>query len=89
MKELTNWRDEKTKYQPRKDWTNEYPRLNVVEHLTNMNNELLKAASIKARALQYKFPGYVLNGEVRVKRTENSHHISINSNSDLVKIKND
>ena len=56
------------------------------ESLTRMNNELLKSAKQVASALDYKYKGYVINGEVRVKSADGEKFIAIKCKSDLKKI---
>ena len=58
----------------------------VLESLTPLNAELLKDAKALAKYKNYKFFGYTFNGEVRVKRDENSNFIAIRSKQDLPKI---
>ncbi len=56
------------------------------EHLTKRNKDLLKAARAALKN-DYDFPGYALNGEIRVKCTENDKYIVINSEADIEKLK--
>ena len=56
------------------------------ESLTRMNNELLKSAKKMASTLDYKYKGYVINGEVRVKSADGEKYIAIRCKSDLKKI---
>ena len=56
------------------------------ESLTRTNRTLLKEAKIISKQLNYKCTGYTINGEVRVKRNENSEHIAILCKKDLLKI---
>ena len=58
----------------------------VNESLTRTNRILLKEAKSISKALQYKYPGYTYNGEVRVKKSDNSEYIAINCKKDLDKI---
>ena len=60
----------------------------VNESLTDMNRTLLKEAKTISKNLhyRYKYTGYILNGKVRVKKSENSGHISITFKKDLEKI---
>ena len=46
----------------------------VNESLTHMNRTLLKGAKAISKNLHYKYTGYTFNGEVRVKKSENSEH---------------
>ena len=55
------------------------------ESLTRMNSDLLKAANQKASTLDYKYKGYVINGEVRVKSADGEKFIAIKCHSDLKK----
>ena len=56
------------------------------ESLTRTNRTLLKEAKTISKQLNYKFTGYTINGEVRVKRNEKSEHIAILCKKDLLKI---
>ena len=56
------------------------------ESLTRTNRTLLKEAKTISKQLNYKCTGYTINGEVRVKRNENSEHIAILCKKDLLKI---
>lgn len=56
------------------------------ESLTQLNAELLKEAKVAASALQYEFPGYVTNGEVRVKLNKSAKFIAITCKDDINKI---
>ena len=47
------------------------------ESPTRTNRTLLKEAKTISKQLNYKFTVYTINGEVRVKRNENSEHIAI------------
>ena len=76
-KELKLWRVEKKKVFPDKDWTKEKPRVTVQEPLTNFNGQLLNLARIKARNNKYEYSGYIVKGEVRVIKSENSDFIAI------------
>ena len=58
----------------------------VNESLTHMNRTLLKESKTISKNLHYKYTGYTFNGEVRVKKSENSGHISISCKKDLEKI---
>lgn len=66
---------------------NDRPRVFLQEALTEYNTVLLKEAKIAASALQYKFAGYVYNGQVRVKLSEGAKFIPIRSKFDLNNIK--
>ena len=56
------------------------------ESLTSLKIMLLREARKESRRLKYEFPGYTVNGQVRVKKTKGSEYIPINSKQDLVKI---
>ena len=58
----------------------------VNESLTHMNRTLLKEAKTISKNLHYKYTGYTFNGEVRVKKSENSGHISITCKKEVKKI---
>ena len=45
------------------------------DSLTSYNGQLLKEAKVIAKELNYKFAGYSVRGEVRVKQNEDSNHI--------------
>ena len=55
------------------------------KNLTSMNRMLLREARKESKKLKYEFPGYTVNGKVRVKKSKSSEYILINSNQDLVK----
>ena len=83
---LKTWRDEQAVKIPTKDWSNEYPRMVIREHLTSHNNDLLKAVLPVARAKQYKHPGYLSKGRIHVRKTDSAEPIQIVSSKDLDKI---
>ena len=58
----------------------------LTESLSELNGELLRQAKEIAKPAGYKFYGYTVAGEVRVKKTENSRFISIKYFDDLAKI---
>ena len=58
----------------------------ITESLTQMNGELLRQAKEVAKPMNYKFFGYTINGEVRVKKSEVSRFIAIKYFDDLKKI---
>jgi len=58
----------------------------ITESLTSMNGELLRQAKEIAKAKHYKFFGYTVNGEVRVKKTEGSDYIPIKCKAHLENI---
>ena len=58
----------------------------INESLTHTNRILLKEARSISKQLNYKFAGYTVNGEVRVKKSDHSEHIAILSKKDLLKI---
>ena len=49
------------------------------ESLTSMNRMLLREARKESKRLKYEFPGYIVNGQVRVKKSKSSEYIPINS----------
>ena len=57
------------------------------ESLTELNGELLKLAKDAAIAVGYKYTGYTVKGQVRVKLSDGAKYIPINSKHDLVNIK--
>ena len=83
---LSEWREQQSAKIRAKDWTNEYPRFTIREHLTNQNNEILKAALPIARGKQYKHPGYLSKGRIHVRKSDSSDPIQIASLKDLDKI---
>ena len=58
----------------------------INESLTHTNRILLKEARSISKQLNYKFAGYTVNGEVRVRKSDHSEHIAILSKKDLLKI---
>ena len=56
------------------------------ESLTSMNSVLLREAKKESKRLKYEFPGYIVNGQVRVKKSKSSEYIPINSKQDLVNV---
>ena len=56
------------------------------ESLTSMNRMLLREARKESKKFTYEFPGYTVNGQVRVKKSKSSEYIPINSKQDLVNI---
>ena len=52
--------------------------------LTSMNRMLLRKARKWSKSLKYEFPGYTVNGQVRVKKSESSEYIPVNRKRDLV-----
>lgn len=71
-------------YNPR--FNKERPAFYIQEHLTRYTAELLKQTKIKARLCGYKFPGYVMNSEVRARKVEGGRYIVIKEMKDLDKI---
>ena len=57
----------------------------INENLTKENRKLLKEAKREANKLKYRYPGYTVNGEIRVRKSANGDHISILCKSDLDK----
>ena len=64
-----------------------YNKIFMQDSLTQYSSKLLKDAKIAANALNYKYTGYTINGEVRVKLSDGAKYISIKSPLDLKKIK--
>ena len=58
------------------------------EHLTKFTKDLLKEAKETFTALEYEFPGYIKDGEVRVKRREDDKPMSIRAKTDISRIAN-
>ena len=56
------------------------------ESLTGTNRKLLLEAKKLAKGLHYKFPGYTINGQIRVRKSENTYYIAIRNVEDLNKI---
>ena len=48
------------------------------ESLTSLNWMLLRKARKESKRLKYEFPGYTVNGQVRVKKSKSSKYIPIN-----------
>ena len=63
------------------------PYVSIFENLTKMNADLLKEARIAATHANFKYKGYSVNGEIRVKLSDGATHIAINDKSDIQKIK--
>ena len=70
-----------------KNTDGEFNAVFMQESLTKYTSDLLKEAKLAAGALSYKYPGYTINGEVRVKILEGAKYIAIKSVKDLQKIK--
>ena len=64
---------------------NTYIYLN--ESLTKMNRDLIIKCKKQSKLLNYKYQGYTVKGQVRVKKTDNSEFIPIMCEDDLHKIK--
>ena len=62
----------------------EYSYIYMNESLTSMNRMLLREARKESKRLKYEFPGYTVNGQVRVRKSKSSEYIPINSKHDLV-----
>ena len=56
------------------------------ESLTPMNRMLVREARTESKRLKYEFPGYTVNGQVRMKKSKSKEYIPINSKQDLVNI---
>ena len=76
---ISNWFDKDGHLKPVKIY--------FQESLTEMNGQLLKLAKDAARANNYKYPGYTIKGEVRVKLNDSAKYIAITSKKDIDKIK--
>ena len=57
------------------------------ESLTAENRKLLKLARSESKKQNYKYKGYTVNGQVRVKKDDNSEAIPILCTKDLEDIK--
>ena len=57
------------------------------ESLTAENRKLLKLARTESKKKNYKYKGYTVNGQVRVKQDDNSEKIPILCMEDLEYIK--
>ena len=55
------------------------------ESLTTTNRKLLKEARQRAKAKDYSFKGYTINGEVRVRKSTTSEPIIIEGLEDIGK----
>ena len=87
--ELSRWRKIMADKFTDKSWDNLHPRIMMQEHLTHANAMLLKYARTKAKQLHYGYPGYVVEGQIRVRKKEGMSFISIKSikcERDLAKI---
>ena len=62
------------------------PYVSIYEHLTKLNSDLLKKAKDRAYANNFKYRGYTVGGEVRVKKSDQGKFISIKDYGDLDKI---
>ena len=69
---------------PGQERENRYIYMN--ESLTSMNRREKPEARKESKRLKYEFPGYTVNGQVRVKKSKSSEYIPINSKHDLVNI---
>ena len=58
-------------------------KIYINESLTKLNGDLLRAAKLRAKPLNYKYHGYTVGGEVCVKKADSGPYISIRSQSDL------
>ena len=56
------------------------------ESLTPTNRRLLKEAKKASRQHNYKYKGYTVNGEVRVKQNDHDDHIPMLCLKDLEKV---
>ena len=63
------------------------PFVSIYESLTEENSSLLKEAKRVAKDLNFAYPGYTMQGEVRVKLCVGAKHIAIKSMADIKRIK--
>ncbi len=63
-------------------------KIYMQEHLTKYTKSLLKVSKVKLHEV-FKFPGYIMSGEVRCKKTEEDKFMRIGSISDLKRIMTD
>ena len=59
----------------------------VQEHLTKQTKDLLNAAKTAFTELNFEYPGYIKDGEVRVKKEGTDKPILIRSHADIKRIK--
>ncbi len=83
---IEEWRVEQKKKIPTIEWGEQYPKIIIREHLSHMNNELLKAVLPVARSKNYRFPGYLTKGNIHVRKSETSKPIAIRTKADIDKI---
>ena len=57
--------------------------IDMNESLTSMNKMLLRETTRESERLKYEFPGYTVNGQVRVKKSKSNKYRPINSKQDL------
>ena len=62
------------------------PGLEQENSLTPMKRILLRESRKESKRLKYEFPGYTVNGQVRMKKSKSSEYIPINSKQDLANI---
>ena len=58
------------------------------EHLTKFTKYLLKEAKETFTAMNYEFPGYIKDGEVRAKRKGDEKPMSVRTKTDISRIAN-
>ena len=63
------------------------PFIKFYESLSKLNTDLLNKARDAAKDLGYVYPGYTVNGQVRVKRAAGERFIAIKCHGDLSQIK--
>ena len=68
--------------------TDEDQPIYMQEHLTKFTKDLLKEAKETFTALEYEFPGYIKDGEVRVKRRADDKPMSVRAKTDIAYIAN-
>ena len=53
------------------------------ENLTSMNKMLLGEDRNEGKRLKHEFPGYAVNGQVRVKKSKISEYMPINTKQEI------
>ena len=84
---VAQWRNERAAQNKSKDWSGEFPYINVHEHLTAMNSELLKETQKAGRAKGYKYPGYFSKGTVQERMSDTTRAVIIRTHADLGNIR--
>lgn len=86
LAKLKEWRDGMVRRISGKDWNQEIPRIMLHEHLTEMNNNILKQARTEAYKKGYKFTGYLSGTTICVRKTSESQPVKIECMEDINKI---